>query len=144
MTDVFNLSIPHLRQWSQRERIDHRTQNEPVEAINQLTTGIAPPRMGLVAPPGGPAGISFAMVESLSDDVDVVFIRYLDISGNPSSDPTPVMVWPRMTNVDWTTFVGTDIVIPVVQVHGLPYLMQLPRWYMRDDPGGMPGGDCSL
>lgn len=50
MPDVFSLSIPHLRQWSQRQPIDHRIQNEPVEALNQLTTGIAPPRQLLDMP----------------------------------------------------------------------------------------------
>lgn len=43
MPNIFNLSIPQLTQWSRRQLPDHRRLNEPVEAINRMTTGIGLP-----------------------------------------------------------------------------------------------------
>lgn len=143
MASIFNLTIPQLRQWSRRQVTDHRQLNEPVEALNRMTTGVGVPRQ-TVGVPVAATGIAFAVVDSLAEEEDVLFVKYLDQDNIPASQAESAMVWPNMINTDWRTFVDTDIVVPVVLSNGIPYVMQLPRWYMRDDPSGIPGGDCRI
>lgn len=144
MANIFNLSIPHLDEWSRRQKPDHRQLNAPVETLNRLATGIGPPRVK--APVARQAmGISFAVVTALAaDDSEVLFVRYLDDNDEPAGESQSVFAWPKMSNRDWETFVGTDIVVPVVLRNGLPYVMQLPRWEMRSPPEGLVIGSCQF
>lgn len=144
MPSVFNLSIPELRHWSQRQSVDHRIQNEPVAALNQMMTGIAPPRQRSpdIAEGGIGAAIQFAIVESLGDTVDTLFVKFRREDGTFATEGVAVFVWPNMVNTDWDTFIGTQIVIPIVTVDGVPYATQLPRWEMVVSSAGYAIGDC--
>lgn len=91
--------------------------------------------------PGMGVSIRPAVVTSLATE-GTLNVKYLDAEGELSEEPEPVLVWFNMTSEDWATFVGTDIVIPVMMLFGLPHAMQLPRWDMMLPPGGVQIGDC--
>ena len=87
--------------------------------------------------------ISLAIISSLAqDDPDVLFVKYLDENGDPAAEAESVMIWPNMADTDWETFIGTDIVVPVVKYLDVPYVMQLPRWEMTLPPPGIVIGGC--
>lgn len=75
MASIFNLSIPQLKQWSRRQLPDHRQLNEPVEAINRMTTGIAPPRMKAGQAIGIAAGVTVAAFRLRSVAGDYLICR---------------------------------------------------------------------
>lgn len=82
MPDVFSMSIPHLREWSRRQGVDHRHQNEPVEAINRMMTGVGPPRQVAARVGGGAAIVSavaqFKLTQSAADFPDHLVCRTWD------------------------------------------------------------------
>lgn len=147
--NIMGQSISQLRRWQRGQPLDHRQLNEPVEALNRMMTGVGPPRQAMARVGGAAAvsattGIAFAIVNSLSSDPDVLFVRYLDESGEPSGDAESVMVWPNMTNADFQAFMDTDVVLPIVTVNAIPYAMQLPRWDIDTPPSNAPSGDCDF
>lgn len=68
MASIFNLTIPQLRQWSRRQVTDHRQLNEPVEALNRMTTGVGVPQQVAGVPLA--AGISATAQFKLAQDAD--------------------------------------------------------------------------
>lgn len=90
----------------------------------------------------GDGAIKFAVVTSLTGDIDILKVKYVDNNGNSVGEDESAFVWPNMKNTDWKTFIGTNIVIPVVIRKGIPYAMQLPRWEMMLPPSGLVIGSC--
>ena len=78
MPSIFNLSIPQLRQWARRQQPDHRQLNEPVEAINRMVTGLAPPRMKPGVPVAVAAVVQFRLTQSAGTFADHLVCRTWD------------------------------------------------------------------
>lgn len=79
MPSLFSLSIPQLGQWSRRQKVDHRQQNEPVEAINRMMTGVGLPRQKDVPfAPVGSITAQFRLSQSAADFPDHLVCRTWD------------------------------------------------------------------
>lgn len=103
-------------------------------------------RLAKPVPAAAATGIRFGTITSFATDPDMVFVQYKKMTDGllvNDGDPKAAVIWPNTRQSDYASFVGTNIVVPVLTVGGMPYVQQLPRWDIRTPDENDPRGECS-
>lgn len=103
--NLMGMSVPQLRRWSRGQPLDHRQLNEPVEAINQMMTGVGPPRqtMGRV---GAPAAISAVAQFKLVAPADAFPDHLMCVTWDGTTEGTDIVLVAKPWDVRRTPFDG--------------------------------------
>lgn len=126
MPSIFSLSIPQLSQWSRRQKVDHRQQNEPVEAINRMMTGIGVPRQRIDARMLLQRSVVLVKEPDLTEDASIA-VRAIEYADRP-----PVVGQYRFSTAAFEAYPALGI--SMADFAGLAWLQPPPEEPPPEEP----------
>lgn len=91
--------------------------------------------------------VRFGIITALSSEPDAVTVQMLKMNDGVQvndGEPVAILVWPNTVPNDYASFIGTNIVVPVMDAGEANYVMQLPRWDIRQPSPNDPRGECPI